>query len=92
MIVSKDDFNKLKHPETFMYKVYSCGSKNHYMGTALIAAESADEANQIIQVFKNSDPNNKADSWGYETVTESDHYDQFADEKGILESTIRYWG
>jgi hypothetical protein len=92
VLVNKEDFCKLKNPETFIYKAYSVFSKGHYTGSSLVAAESDVEANKIIQEFKNSDLENKRDSWGWEFVNESSHYDQFSDIKGIINSDIRYYG
>lgn len=74
-----------------MYKVYEIQSKKHYIGTSLVAANNAEEANKIIDEFKKRDKDNKDNSYGYEYVTE-DYviHDIFASNKGIIYYGIIY--
>ena len=63
-------------------KVYIINSNTGYQGNALVAAESADEANKFIDDF---------DSWGYCHVNEGDAIeDVYAERKGILYYGIYY--
>lgn len=45
MIVSLDEIEKVKYPETFIYKVYRISSKMNYVGSASIAAINAEQIN-----------------------------------------------
>lgn len=92
MIVHKDEFDQLKYPENFKFKVYTSYAKKHYVGSSLIAAESAEEANKIIDQEIANDPKNASDSWGLSKVSESDHFDNFSNEKGLIEHGIHYYG
>ena len=53
-----------------VYQVYPCDCA--YVGYSLVAASSVEDANRIIQDFKNSDPHNDRDSYAYGDVSESD--------------------
>lgn len=92
MRVSIDEIHKVKEPETFIYKVYCVHSKNHYNGSAYVAAENAEKANEIIRKYKENDPNNKSDSWGWSEVKENNYIDELSDIHGILDNDIRYYG
>jgi hypothetical protein len=75
------------------YKVYIIDSDAYYHGKALVAAESADEANKFIDDFVHNDPHNHGDSWGYCHVDEGDAVeDVYAERKGILYYGIHYGG
>lgn len=74
-----------------VYRVYA--DRREYVGEALIAAETLDEAQSFLRDFKNQDKDNKNDSWGYPNVTEKDldpHL--FSDEKGLIYPGIYYSG
>lgn len=76
-----------------MYKVYKINSACYYHGMGLVAAESAIEANKLIDNFIASDPNNIYDSWGYEHVDEWDCIEPLqSEEKGIVFREIYYNG
>lgn len=92
MIVHGDDLIHLKYPEDWQYKVYSAGIRNHYSGSFKVAARDADEANQIIQGYRDRDPNNVNDSMGICSVSESDFDDYYSNEKGIVKDSIHYIG
>ncbi len=75
------------------FPVYKVSSKIYYGGSALVAAHSAEEANEFIDAFKEVDKNNSADSWGYDYVDEDDKLDYiFATCTGILDHGIYYTG
>ena len=75
------------------YKVYLIDSLSHYLGSALVAADSAEEANELIDEFKDSDTKNRADSYGYSYVDESDRIESvFSIRKGIVHFGIYYRG
>lgn len=75
------------------YKVYIIDSDACYGGKALVAAESAEEANKFIDDFVRYDSHNHGDSWGYCHVDESDVIeDVYAKRKGILYYGIYYTG
>ena len=76
-----------------MYKVYEIPVEYCYDGTSLVAANSAEEANEFIKSFKESDPNNECDSFGYGFVDEHDIIPHiYADIEGIINYGIRYFG
>ena len=76
-----------------MYKVYEVTPRSCYYGYALVAANSAEEANEHISFLKDLDPTNKWDYFGWEYVTEDDVVENiFADCEGIMKNTIRYSG
>lgn len=71
------------------YSVYKCLSDVGYYGYALVAADSAKEANAIIKFFQKTDYNNKCDSRGYTLVDESDLIEGiFSSRRGIIEYGI----
>lgn len=75
------------------YKVYQINPLSCYRGYALIAAETADEANAFIMDFQEHDKNNRMDSWGYDKVDESDVIDGiWAEDKGFVNYKIYYSG
>ena len=75
------------------YKVYVIDSEAHYTGTSLVAAESAEEANKIIDAFVKDDPHNYCDSWGYCHVDEYEAIEGvYSEQKGIIYRGIYYTG
>lgn len=75
------------------YKVYVIDSESHYTGTSLVAAESAEEANKIIDTFVKDDPHNYCDSWGYCHVDEYEAIEGvYSEQKGIIYRGIYYTG
>ena len=73
-----------------VYKIYS---KMHYGGSALVAANSAKEANEFIDSYKEIDKDNSGNSWGYSYVDEDDRLSYiFATCTGILDYGIYYTG
>lgn len=74
-----------------VYKVFPLA---HYGGSALVAANSAEEANEFIDSFREVDKNNSANSWGYEHVTEEGNRLDYiyASCTGILDHGIYYSG
>lgn len=74
-----------------MYKVYRIYSKIDYTGYSLIAANTAEEANQMIEDFKKSDSRNLNDSYGYDYVDENDVIENLhADYTGFILHGIDY--
>ena len=74
-----------------MYKVYRIYSKVDYTGYSLIAANTAEEANQMIEDFKKSDSRNLNDSCGYDYVDENDVIENLhADYIGFILHGIDY--
>ena len=72
-----------------MYNVYKIDAKACYDGFALVAAESVEDANEIISDFKAEDPHNKMDSWGYGYVTEYNLIENlYSSYKGIIDYGI----
>lgn len=64
-----------------------------YYGTAIISAKDAEDANQIINDFKNRDKDNSMNSRGYSNVSEGNIIeDAFGTERGILVYGIHYGG
>ena len=75
------------------YKVYVIDSRAYYAGKSLVAAESAEEANKIIDAFIKDDPHNYADSWGYYHVDEYEAVEGvYSEQKGIIYRGIYYTG
>ena len=68
----KSEFEIKRHKPGYynFYQVYPCDCA--YVGYSLVAANSVEDANRIIQDFKNSDPHNDRDSYAYGDVSESD--------------------
>lgn len=76
-----------------MFKVYTVTSGCCYSGIALIAANSAEEANEFIRSFKGWDTDNKCNSYGHDFVTEDDIIEGlFAEQTGYIYDGIRYTG
>lgn len=76
-----------------MYKVYKIHSMPHYEGFALVAANSAEEANEFIKSFKYSDRNNHCNSYGYCYIDENDLLDHLSsDIEGLIDQSIDYVG
>lgn len=74
-----------------MYKVYRIYSKMDYTGYSLIAANTAEEANWMIEDFKKSDSRNLNDSYGYDYVDENDVIENLhADYTGFILHGINY--
>ena len=74
-----------------LYKVYQIPSKIYYSGYSLIAANSVEEANKMIETFKESDPRNLQDSFGYRLVDEYDIIEGlYADHDGFILHGINY--
>ena len=75
------------------YNIYEVDSKFYYNGIALVAAENVDEANRIIQSYRDCDENNTCDSWGWENVSKDNLVPElFSKEKGIILNRIHYCG
>lgn len=75
------------------YKVYEINSKCSYIGTSLVAAKSAEEANEFIESYREIDKDNKCDSWGYSDVSEEDVIENlWSEESGIINHGISYYG
>jgi hypothetical protein len=71
------------------YKVYRMDAEGEARGSALIAANSAEEANKFIRVFINSDTNNECYSKSYTFVSEKDCIDGLhSDITGIIADNI----
>lgn len=76
-----------------MFKVYEVTSGCCYSGIALVAANSADEANKFIRHFKSWDTDNKGNSYGHDFVTENDVIEGlFAEQDGYIYDGIIYTG
>ena len=74
-----------------MYKVYQVSCKMYYSGYSLVAANSAEEANKMIEAFKESDSTNFYDSYGHGSVDESDVIESlYADHDGFILHGIYY--
>ena len=76
------------------YRVYEISPKlGCYRGLSLVAAESAEKANQIIRKFIASDPNNNMDSWGYSLVAEYNIIEGlYSEQEGMVHMGIYYYG
>ena len=74
-------------------KVYHMDPYMLYGGFALIAAETADEANEMILDYKKHDPHNQSNSFGFCYVDELDRiYELTSSEKGIIYNRVYYSG
>lgn len=74
-----------------VYRVYPCDCA--YVGYSLVAANSVEDANRIIQDFKNSDPHNDRDSYAYGGVSESNLIeDLISTREGIILEGFHYTG
>ena len=76
------------------FPVYKIFPNAHYGGSALVAAETAEQANEFIKSFQDHDAGNKQDSRGYEFVTEEGNKLDYvyASMQGILDYGIYYNG
>ena len=80
-------------PTIERYKVYEIDSKCSYICTSLVAAKTAEEANEYIKSYREVDKDNKGDSWGYSDVSEDDIIENlWSEEPGIIKYDIRYYG
>ena len=76
-----------------MHKVYLVEPKYSYDGKGLVAADSAVQANEIIDDFIRQDNSNVLDSWGYNHVGKCDCVEHlYSDEIGIILYGIHYTG
>lgn len=76
-----------------MYKVYHMNPKFCYNGFALIAAMSAEEANEYIANYKEQDPYNIGNSYGWTYVYEDDAIENLTSSVGgIIYDCIYYSG
>lgn len=74
-----------------VYQVYPCDCA--YAGYSLVAARSVEDANRIIQDFKDSDKGNGRDSYAYGDVSESDLIeDLISTREGIILEGFYYTG
>ena len=74
-----------------IYRVYPCDCA--YVGYSLVAASSVEDANRIIQDFKDSDKGNVRDSYAYGDVSESDLMeDLISTREGIILEGFYYTG
>lgn len=76
------------------YKVYKIWSaESCYVGYSLVAAKSAEEANKIIQDFRDSDDHNACDSYAYSDVSEDDVIEELISTcSGIILQGFYYTG
>ena len=75
------------------YKVYEIDSKCSYIGTSLVAARTAEEANEYIESYREFDKDNKGNSWGYSDVGEDDVIENlWSEESGIIKHGIYFHG
>lgn len=73
------------------YKVYRIDTVGNYHGFGIVAAESVEEANNLIDEFKNQDIGNSMNSEGYSYVDREDLiYDLYSERKGIICQEIYY--
>lgn len=81
-------------PRVKQYKVYRVYPRDcAYVGYSLVAAKSVEDANRIIQDFKDSDKGNVCDSYTYGEVSESDLIeDLISTREGIILEGFYYTG
>lgn len=81
-------------PKVEQYKVYQVYPRDcAYVGYSLVAANSVEGANRIIQDFKNLDPHNYLDSYAYGDVSESDWIEELiSTREGIILEGFYYTG
>lgn len=73
------------------YKVYKIDPVGNYHGLGIVAAESVEEANKLIDEFKNQDIRDSMYSEGYSHVDSGDLiYDLYSERKGIIYQEIYY--
>lgn len=76
-----------------MHQVYLVEPRCGYDGKGLVAADSAIQANEIIDDFVRRDNDNVLDSWGYNRVGEYDRIEHlYSDKTGIILYGIHYTG
>lgn len=74
-----------------VYRVYPCDCA--YAGYSIVAAESVEEANRVIQEFRDSDKGNDCDSYAYSDVSESDLIEELTSNcEGIILQGFYYTG
>ena len=74
-----------------VYQIYPCDCA--YVGYSLVAAKSVEDANRIIQDFKDSDKSNDRDSYAYGDVSESNLIeDLISTREGIILEGFYYTG
>lgn len=74
-----------------MYQIYVIPAQTCYIGESLVAAKNVRAANGLIRAFKDSDPYNQFDSFGYGFVDEEDAIEgSMCDRDGIIHHGIRY--
>lgn len=65
MQIDKEELSKVKHPEKFIYRVYTLWPyRSCYSEISYIAALNADKATRELIKFKEEDKDNQKDSWG----------------------------
>lgn len=81
-------------PRIEQYKVYQIYPRDcTYVGYSLVAAKSVEDANRIIQDFRDSDKGNDCDSYAYGDVSESDLMeDLISTREGIILEGFYYTG
>ena len=81
-------------PSVEQYMVYQVYPRDcAYAGYSLVAARSVEDANRIIQDFKDSDKGNDRDSYAYGDVSESDLIeDLISTREGIILEGFYYTG
>lgn len=81
-------------PRIEQYKVYQIYPRDcAYVGYSLVAAKSVEDANRIIQDFRDSDKGNDCDSYAYGDVSESDLMeDLISTREGIILEGFYYTG
>lgn len=81
-------------PNVEQYKVYQVYPRDcAYVGYSLVAAKSVEDANRIIQDFRDSDKQNDCDSYAYGDVSESDLMeDLISTREGIILEGFYYTG
>lgn len=81
-------------PNVEQYKVYQVYPRDcAYVGYSLVAAKSVEDANRIIQDFKDSDKGNDRDSYAYGDVSESNLIeDLISNREGIILEGFYYTG
>ena len=81
-------------PNVEQYKVYQVYPRDcAYVGYSLVAAKSVEDANRIIQDFKDSDKSNDRDSYAYSDVSESNLIEELiSTHEGIILEGFHYTG
>lgn len=81
-------------PNNEQYKVYQVYPRGcAYVGYSLVAAKSVEDANRIIQDFRDSDKQNDCDSYAYSDVSESNLIEELiSTREGIILEGFYYAG